>query len=128
MPKSPEVPGKPANKTVALKLTADEVETLDLVRGEVSRSEWMRDRVRAELAASSGVTLTGVVTYNKREAPAPVGLVMPPEPEGTPIIPAMKGKADTPHRHVTTEVARRTVRGITVKTVKCMTCEKVWER
>lgn len=126
MPKAPEVPGKPANVTVALKLTKDEAATLDLARAETTRSEWMRDLVRRELAQMSGVTLTGVVQTIPDTATTEAGL--PIEPEGLPVIPAKKGKADTPHRHVTTEVARRTVRGITVKTVKCMTCEKVWER
>lgn len=123
MARTPDVPGKPARRVLQVRLTDDDWGALDVVRGEVSRSDWARDLIRRELAALIG----------DEPLPEPPPTIDAPEteaevePEGTVVIPPRKD-LDTPHLHRTTEVARRTVRGKTVKTVKCLICQEAWER
>lgn len=131
MARHPDVPGQPASFKLQVRLTENERKILDLIRGDVSRSTWVRDFVRAELLTRTGIDDNEKLYPGKGFAP-PDEPLHPESPlndlvEGVSVVPPRKD-LDRPHRHTTTEVARRTIKGVTVKTVKCLVCEEQWER
>lgn len=121
MPRRPGVPGKPARTLVPVKLTTDDVAALDVARGDVSRSEWIREVVRREFIARVGT---------QAEEPTPPE-PLPTSPEGEQVVPPrtdfVEKIPDKPHRHMADTVATRTIKGVTVKTRKCMICGETWE-
>ena len=48
MPRLPEVPGKPATNSLRVRVHDEMLEWIDGVRGEMSRSRFIRDLIRAE--------------------------------------------------------------------------------
>jgi hypothetical protein len=126
MPRRPGVPGKPARTLVPVKLTTDDVAALDVARGDVSRSEWIREVIRAEFAGRVGV-YPGKQIENDTAPETPEVET----PEVVTVVPQrtdfVEKNSDKPHRHMADTVATRTIKGVTVKTRKCMICGETWE-
>lgn len=114
------MPGNPLTVAVRLRVSQADAAALELIRGDLSRSDWIRDLIRTEIARHGGLGHTEQVQVQPSHLDDAAETITVTNPVVPPTDP-------TAHRHLATTVATRTVKGVTVKTRACMICGETWE-